>query len=62
MSSAFVWPSFLGPRGSLLAFGLGVTRSEGPVGKSSDFLGDPPPDPRCLASLGGLSWVELHGL
>jgi hypothetical protein len=29
-------------------------------GGSSDFLGDPPPDPRFLASLGALSWVELH--
>jgi hypothetical protein len=28
--------------------------------RSSDFLGDPPPDPRFLASLGALSWVELH--
>jgi hypothetical protein len=26
----------------------------------SDFLGDPPPDPRFLASLGALSWAELH--
>jgi len=29
------------------------------VSKSSYFLGDPPPDPRFLASLGGLSLVEL---
>jgi hypothetical protein len=35
------------------------TRSEGPVNKSSCFLGDPPPDPRFLASLGALSLVEL---
>jgi hypothetical protein len=28
--------------------------------RSSAFLGDPPPDPRFLASLGALSWVELH--
>jgi hypothetical protein len=27
---------------------------------SSVFLGDPPPDPRFFASLGVLSWVELH--
>jgi hypothetical protein len=32
---------------------------EGPVSKSSYFLGDPPPDPRFLASLGTLSPVEL---
>jgi hypothetical protein len=31
----------------------------GPVSKSSYFLGDPPPDPRFLASLGALSLVEL---
>jgi hypothetical protein len=30
-----------------------------PVSKSSYFLGDPPPDPRFLASLGVLSLVEL---
>jgi hypothetical protein len=29
------------------------------VSKSSYFLGDPPPDPRLLASLGSLSLVEL---
>jgi hypothetical protein len=33
--------------------------SKGPAGGSSDFLGDPPPDPRFLASLGALSCVEL---
>ena len=37
-----------------------TARFEGPVGKSSYFLGDPPPDPRFLASLGALSSVELH--
>jgi hypothetical protein len=31
----------------------------GHVSKSSYFLGDPPPDPRFLASLGALSLVEL---
>jgi hypothetical protein len=31
-----------------------------PAGGSSDFLGDPPPDPRFLASLGAQSLVELH--
>jgi hypothetical protein len=36
-----------------------ISRSEGPVSKSSYFLGDPPPDPRFLASLGALSLVEL---
>jgi hypothetical protein len=30
------------------------TQAEGPVSKSSYFLGDPPPDPRFLASLGAL--------
>jgi hypothetical protein len=30
------------------------------VSKSSYFLGDPPPDPRFLASLGTLSLVQLH--
>ena len=35
----------------------GASRSEGPVSKSSYFLGDPPPDPRFLASLGALSMV-----
>jgi hypothetical protein len=35
-------------------------RSEGPVSKSSYFLGDPPPDPRFLASLGALSLVDLN--
>jgi hypothetical protein len=39
--------------------GSGASRSEGPVGKSSYFPGDPPPDPRFLASLGALSLVEL---
>jgi hypothetical protein len=34
-------------------------RSDGPVNQSSYFLGDPPPDPRFLASLGALSLVEL---
>ena len=29
------------------------------LSKSSCFLGDPPPDPRFLASLGALSLVEL---
>jgi hypothetical protein len=29
------------------------------VSKSSYFLGDPPPDPRFLASLGALSLAEL---
>jgi hypothetical protein len=33
--------------------------SFGPVSKSSYFLGDPPPDPRFLTSLGALLWVEL---
>jgi hypothetical protein len=33
--------------------------SEGLVSKSSCFLGDPPPDPRFLASLGALSPVKL---
>jgi hypothetical protein len=37
-----------------------TSRSEGPVSKSSCFLGDPPPDPRFLASLGAMSSVELH--
>ena len=35
-------------------------KSKGPAGGSSDFLGDPPPDPRFLASLGAQSRVELH--
>jgi hypothetical protein len=35
------------------------SRSEGPASKSSYVLGDPPPDPRFLASLGSLSLVEL---
>jgi hypothetical protein len=34
--------------------------TEGPVSKSSCFLGDPPPDPRFLASLDTLWSVELH--
>jgi hypothetical protein len=34
-------------------------RALGHVGWTSDVLGDPPPDPRFLASLGALSWVEL---
>jgi hypothetical protein len=38
---------------------LSLDRSEGPVRESSYFLGDPPPDPRFLASLGALSLVEL---
>jgi hypothetical protein len=37
-----------------------LDRSKGPVCGSSDFLGDPPPDPRFLASLGALSWADLH--
>jgi hypothetical protein len=32
----------------------------GLAGGLSDFLGDPPPDPRFLASLGALSWVDVH--
>jgi hypothetical protein len=36
-----------------------LDRSEGPAGESSDFLGDPPPDPRFLASLGALSGRAL---
>jgi hypothetical protein len=43
------------PKGTQILLG----RSEGPVGGTSDFLGYPPPDPRFLASLGALSWVEL---
>ena len=39
---------------------FGALFSEGPAGGSSDFLGDPPPNPRFLASLGALSWAELH--
>ena len=39
-----------------------LTRSEGPLTKSSCFLGDPPPDPLFLASLGALSLVELPSL
>ena len=39
--------------------GVGV-RSEGPASKSSYFLGDPPPDPRFLASLGALSLAQFH--
>jgi hypothetical protein len=35
------------------------SRSEGPFSKSSYFLGDPPPDPRILASLGSLSLIVL---
>jgi hypothetical protein len=41
---------------------LPFTEHPGPKGllvSSSYFLGDPPPDPRFLASLGGLSLVEL---
>jgi hypothetical protein len=34
------------------------SRAEGPASKSSYFLGDPPPDPRFLASLGTLPPVE----
>jgi hypothetical protein len=37
----------------------GMSFHLGPVSKSSYFLGDPPPDPRFLASLGALSLVEL---
>ena len=33
-------------------------RSEGSVSKSSHFLGDPPPDPRFLASLAALSLLD----
>ena len=33
-------------------------RSDGPVSASSYFLGDPPPDPRFLASLGALSVAQ----
>jgi hypothetical protein len=36
-----------------------MDRSEGPGGGSSDFLGDPPPDPRFLASIGALFLAEL---
>ena len=32
----------------------------GLAGGLSDFLGDPPPDPRFLASLGALSWVDVY--
>jgi hypothetical protein len=32
-------------------------RSKGPAGGSTDFLGDPPPGPRFLASLGALDPV-----
>jgi hypothetical protein len=40
---------------------LRAMRENGDLGEdgSSNFLGDPPPDPRFLASLGALSWVEL---
>jgi hypothetical protein len=34
--------------------------ADGPVSKSSCFLGDPPPDPRFLASLGALSLLHLR--
>jgi hypothetical protein len=34
-------------------------RNIGPVSEPSYFLGDPPPDPRFLASLGALSLGEL---
>jgi hypothetical protein len=37
--------------------GEAITRSEGPVSKLSYFLGDPPPYPRFLASLGALPSV-----
>jgi hypothetical protein len=33
---------------------------DGPVTESSYFLGDPPPDPRFLASLGALSLAQPH--
>jgi hypothetical protein len=36
-----------------------LDRSKGPAGRSSEFLGDLPPDPRFLASLGILWWAEL---
>jgi hypothetical protein len=40
-----------------------TSRPQGPVSKLSCFLGDPPPDPRFLASLGTLPLVELdHSL
>jgi hypothetical protein len=38
----------------------GLASLDQPAGGSSEFLGDPPPDPRFLASLGALSSVELH--
>ena len=44
--------------GSALGSGS-APRSEERVSKSSYFLGDPPPDPRFLASLGVLSLVEF---
>jgi hypothetical protein len=44
--------------GSVLEILTGWTGLGG-VSKSSSFLGDPPPDPRFLASLGELSLVEL---
>jgi hypothetical protein len=47
-TDAYEGPSEAGP--GVSAFG--------PVSKSSYFLGDPPPDPRFLASLGALSLVE----
>jgi hypothetical protein len=37
-----------------------TSRSFAPGSKSSNFLGDPPPDPRFLASLGTLSLAQLH--
>ena len=43
-----------------LASMIELSRSDGPVGESSYFLGDPPPDPRFLASLGALSLAQLH--
>jgi hypothetical protein len=36
-----------------------TNKPEAPVSRSSCFLGDPPPDPRFLASLGALSLLEL---
>jgi hypothetical protein len=36
-----------------------MVRCKGPGSGSSDYLGDPPPDPSFLASLGALSLIEL---
>jgi hypothetical protein len=53
LTAASPAPSTHPPKRSSMSQG----RSEGAKGGTSDFLGDPPPDPRFLASLGALSWV-----